>query len=164
MCTRSVPGPRAGRPAPGLGQLRRRTAPSRHERARSLHRRAYRRRRPATGRGTLGPDPSRSSCPVSYTLTERFAQAVVSALRNAPLAKTIADQRGQTARLRTIAQAAPERLDVSLGEHLAITRAIVDGRHEAAALEVTGHLQQMLRTVIDGLTRGSLPSDVDVQR
>ncbi|WP_374754130.1 FCD domain-containing protein [Streptomyces sp. SM12] len=97
-------------------------------------------------------------------MTERFAQAVVSALRNAPLAKTIADQRGQTARLRTIAQAAPERLDVSLGEHLAITRAIVDGRHEAAALEVTGHLQQMLRTVIDGLTRGSLPSDVDVQR
>ncbi|NJP67856.1 FCD domain-containing protein [Streptomyces spiramenti] len=98
-----------------------------------------------------------------HALTERFDQALIAAVRNPPLAKTIADTRGQTARLRAIAHAAPGRPALSLAEHLAMTGAVVAGDSERAAAEVAAHLDRTLRTVLDGLTRGDLPASVDVR-
>ena len=88
-----------------------------------------------------------------YELAERFDQAVITACHNEPLATTIADRRGQTARLRGIAQADPRGLERSLEEHRRMCRAVLDGDPDAAARELAQHLAEVLRAVIDGLTR-----------
>ncbi|NJQ07131.1 GntR family transcriptional regulator [Streptomyces lonarensis] len=98
-----------------------------------------------------------------HILTERFDRTLIDAVRNPPLAKTIADTRGQTARLRAIAHAAPGRPVLSLDEHLRMTEAVVAGDPDRAAAEVAHHLDGTLRTVLDALTRGDLPASVDVR-
>jgi DNA-binding GntR family transcriptional regulator len=55
----------------------------------------------------LGNVPREQSMTRFYALAERFDQAVINACHNEPLATTIADRRGQTARLRGIAHADP---------------------------------------------------------
>lgn len=93
-------------------------------------------------------------------LAERFDQALVAATHNGPLARAITDTRGQTKRLRRIAQTDPSRLGASLQEHLRMCRALIDGPPDAAASEVAHHLAQTLNTVIDELARGSTGTDV----
>ena len=88
-----------------------------------------------------------------YELAERFDQAVITACHNEPLATTIADRRGQTARLRSIAHADPRGMERSLEEHRRICRAVLDGDPDAAARELAHHLAEVLRAVVDGLTR-----------
>lgn len=87
-----------------------------------------------------------------YALTERFDQAIMTACHNEPLTTTIADRRGQTARLRGIAHADPQRLAGSLAEHRRMCEAIVGGDPETAARELSQHLAETQRAIIDGLT------------
>ncbi|WP_046472519.1 GntR family transcriptional regulator [Allosalinactinospora lopnorensis] len=89
-----------------------------------------------------------------YELAERFDQNLIAATRNEPLARTIAEQRGQTARLRNIAHTDTGHLDESLGEHLRMCRAVVDGAPDTAADELARHLERTLRTILDTLARG----------
>ena len=88
-----------------------------------------------------------------YELAEQFDQAMITACHNEPLATTIADRRGQTARLRSIAHADPRGMERSIEEHRRICRAVLDGDPDAAARELAHHLAEVLRAVVDGLTR-----------
>jgi DNA-binding GntR family transcriptional regulator len=88
-----------------------------------------------------------------YELAERFDQAVITGCHNEPLATTIADRRGQTARLRFVAHADPRGVERSLEEHRRICRAMLDGDPDAAARELAHHLAEVLLAVVDGLTR-----------
>ena len=102
----------------------------------------------------LGALPREQLTPRFYKLAERFDQAVINACHNELLATTIADRRGQTARLRAIAHTDPRGMERSLEEHRRICRAILDdGDPDAAARELAHHLAETLRAVIDGLTR-----------
>lgn len=87
-----------------------------------------------------------------YALTERFDQAIIAACHNEPLAGTIADRRGQTARLRGIAHGDPQRLAGSLAEHRRMCAAILGGDPETAARELSQHLAETQRAITDGLT------------
>jgi len=86
-----------------------------------------------------------------YDLTERFDQAIITTCHNEPLATTIADRRGQTARLRSIAHAEPARMERSLAEHRQMCEAILGGDPESAARELSQHLAATLRTIIESL-------------
>jgi DNA-binding GntR family transcriptional regulator len=101
----------------------------------------------------LGGLPREQLTPRFYELAERFDQAVIKACHNEPLATTIADRRGQTARLRALAHTDPRGMERSLEEHRRICRAMLDGDPDAAARELAYHLAETLRAVIDGLTR-----------
>ncbi|RNL84365.1 GntR family transcriptional regulator [Halostreptopolyspora alba] len=100
-----------------------------------------------------GSQPSREEF---YTLTERFDQELITATRdrNDPLAQTIADQRGQTTRLRNVAHSDTGHLADSLDEHLRMCGAIADARPDDAVEELTRHLERTLRTILDTLARG----------
>jgi DNA-binding GntR family transcriptional regulator len=100
----------------------------------------------------LADQPREEPATRFYALTERFDQALIKACHNEPLATTIADRRGQTARLRGIAHADPRGMERSLEEHRRICRAMLDGDPDAAARELTHHLAETLRTIIEGLT------------
>ena len=86
-----------------------------------------------------------------YDLTERFDRAIIATCHNEPLATTIADRRGQTARLRGIAHADPARMERSLAEHQRMCEAVLGGDPESAARELSQHLAVTLRTIIEGL-------------
>ncbi|MBB4934245.1 DNA-binding GntR family transcriptional regulator [Lipingzhangella halophila] len=89
-----------------------------------------------------------------YALAERFDQELIAATPNEPLARTIADQRGQTTRLRNVAHSDTGHLVDSLGEHLRMCAAIGEARPGDAAEELTRHLGRTLRTILDTLARG----------
>ena len=103
----------------------------------------------------LDDRPRAELLPRFYELAERFDQAVIAACHNEPLASTIADRRGQSARLRGIAHADPRGMERSLEEHRRICRAMFDGDPDAAARELAHHLVETLRTITDGLTRNA---------
>ena len=103
----------------------------------------------------LGSQPRQQSATRFYELTERFDQAVIKACHNEPLATTIADRRGQSARLRGIAHADPHGMERSLEEHRRICRAMLEGDPDAAARELAHHLAETLRTITEGLTRNA---------
>ncbi|PBC46867.1 GntR family transcriptional regulator [Rhodococcus sp. ACS1] len=83
-----------------------------------------------------------------YELTETYDQAVIARTRNAQLARSIAELRPHTERLRNIAHSRPGRLDVSLAEHLSMCRAILSGDGAAAAAACAEHLAQTQRTIL----------------
>jgi DNA-binding GntR family transcriptional regulator len=101
----------------------------------------------------LGTRPREQSATRFYELAERFDQVVIKACHNEPLATTIADRRGQSARLRGIAHADPRGMERSLEEHRRILRAMLEGDPDAAARELSQHLAETLRAITDGLTR-----------
>jgi DNA-binding GntR family transcriptional regulator len=101
----------------------------------------------------LGTRPREELAPRFYDLAERFDQALISACHNEPLATTIADRRGQTARLRGIAHSDPRGMERSLEEHRRVCRAILEGDPDAAARELAHHLSETLRAITNGLTR-----------
>jgi len=105
--------------------------------------------------GELGTRPRDESTNRFYALAERFDQAVIAACHNEPLATTIADRRGQTARLRSIAHADPRGMERSLEEHRCICRAVLEGDPDGAAREVSQHLAETVRSIVDGLTRNA---------
>ncbi|MFC0450121.1 GntR family transcriptional regulator [Rhodococcus jostii] len=86
-----------------------------------------------------------------YELAERYDQAVIAHTRNAQLARSIADLRPHTERLRNIAHSQPDRMDVSLSEHLSVCRAILAGDGAAAAAACTRHLSQTQKTILDAV-------------
>ncbi|MDF3305545.1 GntR family transcriptional regulator [Rhodococcus sp. T2V] len=83
-----------------------------------------------------------------YELTETYDQAVIAHTRNAQLARSIAELRPHTERLRNIAHSRPDRLDVSLAEHLSMCRAILSGDGAAAAAACAEHLTQTQQTIL----------------
>ena len=95
--------------------------------------------------------PSDSRHDRFYALTETYDQAVIAHTRNAQLARSIAELRPHTERLRNIAHSRPDRLDVSLAEHLAMCRAILAGDGPAAAAACAEHLTQTQRTILDAV-------------
>lgn len=97
-----------------------------------------------------------------YELSEGFDQAVIGACRNPYLARSIRDLRSQTVRLRHISHSGPRRMLISLEEHRAMLRAIIQG--DAGAAEAAGrhHLAQTLQALVDGLTSLDLDVQVDV--
>ncbi|MFC9363113.1 GntR family transcriptional regulator [Rhodococcus sp. NPDC057014] len=86
-----------------------------------------------------------------YELAEAFDQAVIAHTRNEHLARSIAELRPHSARLRIIAHSRPQRLDTSLAEHRTMCRAILAGEGDAAANACTGHLAETQRTILDAV-------------
>jgi DNA-binding GntR family transcriptional regulator len=100
-----------------------------------------------------GPSQARSRA--FYELADRFDWAVVGATRNEHLRRTIADLRPHTARLRNLSHVDPQRVEVSVVEHLGMCDAILAGDADAAASAVTEHLAQSLRTIFRNLAQGT---------
>ena len=73
-----------------------------------------------------------------------------------------ADLRPHSARLRVIAHSQPDRLEVSLKEHLAMNRAIVEHDPGAAVAACTEHLNQTQKTILDAVLNpnGAVPLDI----
>ncbi|MBV6761354.1 GntR family transcriptional regulator [Rhodococcus opacus] len=95
--------------------------------------------------------PSDSRHDRFYALAETYDQAVIAHTRNAQLARSIAELRPHTERLRNIAHSRPDRLDVSLAEHLTMCRAILAGDGPAAAAACAEHLTQTQKTILDAV-------------
>jgi DNA-binding GntR family transcriptional regulator len=86
-----------------------------------------------------------------YELAEEFDRAIAAATPNSYLTRAILELRPHTARLRKLAHAAPERMEVSLVEHQLMCHALMDGDQEAAAETCRHHLQQTIETIFDAL-------------
>jgi len=98
-----------------------------------------------------------------YELAEAYDQAVISHTRNEHLSRMIADLRPHSARLRIIAHSHPDRLEVSLKEHLAMCSAIVDHDATAAVAACTEHLTQTQKTILDAVLNpdaAAMPVDI----
>ncbi|MGR6965193.1 GntR family transcriptional regulator [Geodermatophilus sp. URMC 61] len=104
--------------------------------------------------GTLQHAPSQARSRSFYELADRFDWAVVGATRNEHLRRTIAELRPHTARLRNLSHLDPERVEVSVGEHLAICDALLAGDADGAAAALAGHLARSLDTIFRNLATG----------
>jgi DNA-binding GntR family transcriptional regulator len=100
-----------------------------------------------------GPSQARSRA--FYELADRFDWAVIGATRNEHLRRTIAELRPHTARLRNLSHVDPQRVEVSVVEHLGMCDAILAGDADAAASAVAEHLAQSLRTIFRNLAQGT---------
>ena len=98
--------------------------------------------------------PSSARSAEFYDLADRFDWAVVGATRNEYLRRVLADLRPHTARLRNLSHADPQRIEVSVVEHLRMCDALLAGDPERAAAACADHLEQGLRTIIANLARG----------
>jgi DNA-binding GntR family transcriptional regulator len=97
--------------------------------------------------------PSQDRSRAFYALADRFDWAVIDATRNEHLRRTIAELRPHTARLRNLSHVDPQRVDVSVAEHLAICDALLAGDADAAAAGTAEHLVESLRTIFRNLTQ-----------
>lgn len=98
-----------------------------------------------------------------YELAEAYDQAVIAHTRNEHLSRMVAELRPHSARLRIIAHSPADRLEVSLQEHLAMCKAIVDGDPEAAAAATTAHLEMTQKTILDAVLNpdgSAVPVDI----
>jgi DNA-binding GntR family transcriptional regulator len=95
------------------------------------------------------PSPARARN--FYALADRFDWAVIGATRNEHLRRTIAELRPHTARLRNLSHADPERVDVSVAEHLVICDAVLRGDADEAAARTADHLTGSLETIFRNL-------------
>jgi DNA-binding GntR family transcriptional regulator len=86
-----------------------------------------------------------------YELADRFDWAVIGATRNQHLRRTIAELRPHTARLRNLSHVDPDRVDVSVAEHLVICDAVLRGDAEEAASKTADHLIGSLETIFRNL-------------
>ncbi len=103
---------------------------------------------------TLDRSPSTARSRSFYELADRFDRAVAAAARNEHLRRTIAELRPHTARLRNLSHLDPRRVEVSVGEHLAVCDALLAGDGEAAATALTVHLERSLETIFRNLASG----------
>jgi DNA-binding GntR family transcriptional regulator len=103
---------------------------------------------------TLDRAPSTARSRSFYELADRFDRAVAAAARNEHLRRTIAELRPHTARLRNLSHLDPQRVEVSVGEHLAVCDALLAGDGEAAATALTVHLERSLETIFRNLASG----------
>jgi DNA-binding GntR family transcriptional regulator len=98
--------------------------------------------------------PSQARSRAFYELADRFDWAIIGATRNEHLRRTIAELRPHTARLRNLSHVDPQRVDVSVAEHLTICDALLAGDAEAAAALTAAHLADSLRTIFRNLAGG----------
>ena len=99
------------------------------------------RRRRGPGRSTTWPTAS----------TGRSSRAT----RNEHLRRTIADLRPHTARLRNLSHIDPQRVEVSVGEHLRMCDALLAGDADEAAAAAAEHLTGSLATIFRNLADGA---------
>jgi DNA-binding GntR family transcriptional regulator len=111
--------------------------------------------------GTLAQPPSTARSRSFYELADRFDWAVIGATRNEHLRRTIAELRPHTARLRNLSHGDPQRIEVSLVEHLRMCDALLAGDPDDAAAAIADHLGQSLRTIFGNLAQ-SPGADLDV--
>jgi len=86
-----------------------------------------------------------------YGLADRFDWTVIRATRNEHLRRTVAELRPHTARLRNLSHVAPQRVDVSVAEHLVICDAVLRGDADEAAAKTADHLAGSLETIFRNL-------------
>ena len=98
--------------------------------------------------------PSQPRSRAFYALADRFDWAIIGATRNEHLRRTIAELRPHTARLRNLSHVDPQRVEVSVVEHLRMCDAILSGDADEAASAVAEHLAQSLRTIFGNLASG----------
>jgi DNA-binding GntR family transcriptional regulator len=92
-----------------------------------------------------------------YELADAFDWAVIRATRNEHLRRTIAELRPHTARLRNLSHVDPQRVDVSVAEHLVICDALLRGDADEAAARIAEHLEGSVATIF-----ANLAGDVDL--
>ncbi|WP_369133127.1 GntR family transcriptional regulator [Modestobacter sp. I12A-02662] len=98
--------------------------------------------------------PSQTRSRAFYDVADRFDWAIIGATRNEHLRRTIAELRPHTARLRNLSHVDPQRVEVSVAEHLDMCDALLAGDADAAAASIAEHLAQSLRTIFRNLARG----------
>ena len=98
-----------------------------------------------------GQKPSPQRRERFYELAEAYDQAIIAHVRNQRLGRTIADLRPHSARLRMIAHSRPDRLEVSLKEHLAVCSAILEHRADDAVAACTEHLANTQNTILQAV-------------
>jgi DNA-binding GntR family transcriptional regulator len=108
-----------------------------------------------------GRAPSLERSREFYDLADRFDWAVIDASRNEHLRRAIAELRPHTARLRNLSHADPQRVDVSVAEHLVICDALLAGDADAAAAGIAAHLTDSVATIFRNLARAP-GADVDL--
>ena len=86
-----------------------------------------------------------------YDVADRFDWAIIGATRNEHLRRTIAELRPHTARLRNLSHVDPQRVEVSVAEHLAMCDALLAGDADEAAAAIAEHLAQSLATIFRNL-------------
>ena len=98
--------------------------------------------------------PSQARSRAFYEVADRFDWAIIGATRNEHLRRTIAELRPHTARLRNLSHVDPQRVEVSVVEHLRMCDALLAGDADEAAAAITDHLAQSLRTIFRNLAQG----------
>ena len=99
--------------------------------------------------------PSQARSRAFYELADRFDWAIIGATRNEHLRRTIAELRPHTARLRNLSHVDPQRVEVSVTEHLRMCDALLAGDADAAAASIAEHLAQSLGTIFRNLAAGA---------
>jgi DNA-binding GntR family transcriptional regulator len=97
--------------------------------------------------------PSQPRSRAFYELADRFDWAIIGATRNEHLRRTIADLRPHTARLRNLSHMDPQRVEVSVVEHLRVCDALLAGDADGAADAIADHLTESLQTIFRNLAR-----------
>ncbi len=98
--------------------------------------------------------PSHPRSRAFYDAADRFDWAIIRATRNEHLRRTIADLRPHTARLRNLSHADPQRVEVSVAEHLRMCDALLAGDADEAAAAAADHLTGSLATIFRNLGDG----------
>ena len=98
--------------------------------------------------------PSQARSRAFYELADRFDWAIIDATRNEHLRRTIAELRPHTARLRNLSHVDPQRVDVSVAEHLVICDAVLRGDADEAADRTAEHLARSVATIFRNLAQG----------
>ena len=95
--------------------------------------------------------PSHARSRAFYETADRFDWAIIRATRNEHLRRTIADLRPHTARLRNLSHVDPQRVEISLAEHLRMCDALLAGDADGAASAAADHLTGSLATIFRNL-------------
>jgi DNA-binding GntR family transcriptional regulator len=94
-----------------------------------------------------------------YELADRFDWTVIEATGNEHLRRTIAELRPHTARLRNLSHADPQRVEVSVEEHLRMCDALLAGDGDQAADACREHLAESVRMIFRTALAGQGETD-----
>lgn len=95
--------------------------------------------------------PSAERTAVFYELTERLDALVAAATPNGYLSRAIRELRPHSMRLRSVAHAAPQRMEASLEEHRLWCAALLAGDGDTAADLCREHLHNTMSTIFESL-------------
>jgi len=98
--------------------------------------------------------PSQARSRAFYDAADRFDWAIIGATRSEHLRRTIAELRPHTARLRNLSHIDPQRVEVSVVEHLRMCDALLAGDADGAATAIAEHLRLSLETIFRNLAGG----------